>query len=69
MTDKLTYLKQLKTKSIHFIRDVAAEFENLAMLYSVRKGSGAMLHLAMKAFYPASRLFRKYRLPPGNLMK
>ncbi|GGX60165.1 sulfate adenylyltransferase subunit CysD [Saccharospirillum salsuginis] len=53
MTKNLTHLKQLETESIHIIREVAAEFENPVMLYSVGKDSAVMLHLARKAFLPA----------------
>jgi sulfate adenylyltransferase subunit 2 len=48
----LTHLKQLEAESIHIIREVAAEFSNPVMLYSIGKDSAVMLHLAMKAFYP-----------------
>lgn len=51
--DKLTHLKELEAQSIHIIREVVAEFENPAMLYSIGKDSTVMLHLAKKAFYPA----------------
>ncbi len=50
---KLSYLSQLEAESIHIIREVAAEFKNPAMLYSMGKDSSVMLHLAQKAFYPA----------------
>jgi sulfate adenylyltransferase subunit 2 len=49
----LTHLKQLEAESIFVIREVAAEFENPVMLYSIGKDSSVMVHLAMKAFYPA----------------
>src|SRR5688572_24638800 len=49
----LTHLKQLEAESIHVIREVAAEFENPVMLYSIGKDSSVMVHLALKAFYPA----------------
>ena len=49
----LTHLKKLEAESIHIIREVAAEFDNPVMLYSVGKDSAVMLHLARKAFYPA----------------
>src|ERR1700743_2581256 len=39
------------------IREVAAEFRNPVMLYSIGKDSGVMLHLAMKAFYPSKPPF------------
>ena len=54
---KLTHLKQLEAESIHVIREVAAEFENPVMLYSIGKDSSVMVHLAMKAFYPAKPPF------------
>ena len=48
----LTHLKQLEAESIHIIREVAAEFKNPVMLYSIGKDSSVMTHLAVKAFYP-----------------
>lgn len=58
MTDyNLTHLKQLEAESIHIIREVAAEFDNPVMLYSIGKDSAVMLHLAMKAFYPGKPPF------------
>ncbi|MCG6658662.1 sulfate adenylyltransferase subunit CysD [Halomonas campisalis] len=49
---RLTHLQQLEAESIHIIREVAAEFSNPVMLYSIGKDSSVMLHLARKAFYP-----------------
>ncbi len=49
----LTHLQSLEAEAIHIFREVAATFANPAMLYSVGKDSSVMLHLAMKAFYPA----------------
>ncbi len=49
----LSNLKQLEAESIHIIREVAAEFENPVMLYSIGKDSSVMLRLAQKAFHPA----------------
>lgn len=57
---KRTHLKQLEAESIHIIREVAAEFDNPVMLYSIGKDSAVMLHLAMKAFAPG--------IPPFPLM-
>jgi len=58
MTKKqLTHLQQLEAESIHIIREVAAEFDNPVMLYSVGKDSAVMLHLAMKAFAPGKPPF------------
>ncbi len=48
----LTHLKALEAEAIHIIREVAAEFENPVMLYSVGKDSSVMVRLAEKAFYP-----------------
>jgi sulfate adenylyltransferase subunit 2 len=53
----LTHLKQLEAESLHIIREVAAEFDNPVMLYSVGKDSAVMLHLARKAFYPGKPPF------------
>lgn len=57
MVEKLTHLKQLEAESIHIIREVAAEFDNPVMLYSIGKDSAVMLHLARKAFYPGKLPF------------
>lgn len=54
---RLTHLKQLEAESIHIIREVAAEFENPVMLYSIGKDSAVMLHLALKAFAPGKPPF------------
>jgi sulfate adenylyltransferase subunit 2 len=58
--EKMTHLKQLEAESIHIMREVAAEFDNPVMLYSVGKDSSVMLHLALKAFAPG--------IPPFPLM-
>ncbi len=57
MEKNMTHLRQLEAESIHIIREVAAEFENPVMLYSIGKDSAVMLHLARKAFYPAKPPF------------
>jgi len=49
----VTHLKQLEAESIHIIREVVAEFDNPVMLYSIGKDSSVLVHLALKAFYPA----------------
>lgn len=48
----MTHLRQLEAESIHIFREVAAEFDNPVMLYSVGKDSSVLLHLARKAFAP-----------------
>jgi len=53
----LTHLKQLEAESIHIIREVAAEFDNPVMMYSIGKDSAVMLHLALKAFAPGKPPF------------
>jgi len=52
-SQRLSHLRQLEAESIHIIREVAAEFQNPVMLYSIGKDSQAMLRLAQKAFAPA----------------
>ncbi|WP_294348420.1 sulfate adenylyltransferase subunit CysD [Prosthecochloris sp.] len=49
---QISHLKQLEAESIHIIREVAAEFENPVMMYSIGKDSSVMVRLAEKAFYP-----------------
>ncbi|MGJ8518083.1 sulfate adenylyltransferase subunit CysD [Carnimonas bestiolae] len=56
-SERLTHLKQLEAESIHIIREVAAEFSNPVMMYSIGKDSSVMLHLARKAFYPGKPPF------------
>jgi sulfate adenylyltransferase subunit 2 len=55
--DRLTHLKRLEAESVHIIREVAAEFRNPVMLYSIGKDSSVMLRLALKAFYPGKLPF------------
>src|SRR5699024_10598949 len=49
-----SHLKRLETEAIHIMREVAAQFSNPVMLYSVGKDSSVLLHLLQKAFYPAN---------------
>jgi sulfate adenylyltransferase subunit 2 len=58
--DELSHLERLEAESIQIMREVVAECDNPVMLYSIGKDSGVMLHLAIKAFYPA--------LPPFPLL-
>ena len=53
----LTHLQRLEAESIHIMREVVAECERPVMLYSIGKDSAVMLHLAVKAFYPAKPPF------------
>lgn len=62
---RLTHLRQLEAESIHIIREVAAEFSNPVMLYSIGKDSSVMLHLARKAFYPGTLPFPLLHVDTG----
>jgi sulfate adenylyltransferase subunit 2 len=53
----LSNLQQLEAESIYIIREAVAECDNPVMLYSVGKDSSVLLHLALKAFYPAKPPF------------
>ncbi len=58
MSDQLPiHLRRLEAEAIHIMREVAAEFRNPVMLYSIGKDSTVMLHVALKAFYPAKPPF------------
>jgi sulfate adenylyltransferase subunit 2 len=54
---RLTHLQRLEAEAIHIMREVAAECERPVMLYSIGKDSSVMLHLALKAFFPAKPPF------------
>ena len=54
---RLTHLQQLEAESIHIIREAVAESDNPVLLYSIGKDSSVLLHLALKAFYPAKLPF------------
>jgi len=56
----LSHLQQLESEAIHIIREAVSESDNPVMLYSIGKDSSVLLHLALKAFYPA--------LPPFPLL-
>jgi sulfate adenylyltransferase subunit 2 len=57
MLQKLTHLDRLEAEAIHILREVAATFARPVMLYSVGKDSSVLLHLSMKAFFPAKPPF------------
>jgi sulfate adenylyltransferase subunit 2 len=54
---KLAHLAQLEAESIHIIREAVAESDNPVMLYSIGKDSSVLVHLGLKAFYPAKPPF------------
>ena len=55
--EQMTQLRRLEAESIFIIREVAAEFDNPVMLYSIGKDSSVLLHLARKAFHPGGLPF------------
>jgi sulfate adenylyltransferase subunit 2 len=57
MKHRAPHLRRLENESIHILREVVAECRAPVMLYSIGKDSSVMLHLAMKAFYPAKPPF------------
>ncbi|TDH38722.1 sulfate adenylyltransferase subunit CysD [Pseudohoeflea suaedae] len=57
MAEPMTHLQRLEAEAIHIIREVASEFSNPVMMYSIGKDSSVMLHLALKAFAPAKPPF------------
>lgn len=61
----LTHLQQLEAESIFILREVAAEFRNPILLYSIGKDSSVLLHLARKAFAPARMPFPLLHIDTG----
>ncbi len=61
----LTHLQRLEAEAIHIMREVVAEAENPVFLYSVGKDSAVMLHIALKAFYPAPPPFPFLHIASG----
>jgi len=61
----LTHLERLEAESIYIFREVIAQSKNPVMLYSVGKDSSVMLHLALKAFYPARPPFPLLHVDTG----
>jgi len=65
----INYIDQLESESIHIIREVAAEFKNPVMLYSIGKDSSVLLKLAQKAFYPGKIPFPLMHINTGYKFK
>jgi sulfate adenylyltransferase subunit 2 len=59
------HLKRLEAESIGIMREVAAEFRNPVLLYSIGKDSSVMLHLARKAFFPGKLPFPLLHIDTG----
>ncbi|MCB1251149.1 MAG: sulfate adenylyltransferase subunit CysD [Acidimicrobiales bacterium] len=66
MDYELSHLKMLEAEAIHIIREVAAEFERPCLLFSGGKDSCVMLHVAMKAFWPAKPPFPIMHVDTGH---
>ena len=66
MTYELSHLRELEAESIHIMREVAAEFENPALMFSGGKDSIVMLRLAEKAFSPARIPFPVLHVDTGH---
>ncbi|MFN8416328.1 MAG: sulfate adenylyltransferase subunit CysD [Cytophagaceae bacterium] len=65
-SNKLSHLKQLESEAIHIMREVAAQFERPALLFSGGKDSIVMVRLAEKAFYPARIPFPLVHIDTGH---
>ncbi len=63
---KITHLKELESESIYVLREVAAQFERPAILFSGGKDSIVIVHLAYKAFYPAKIPFPLVHIDTGH---
>lgn len=59
------HLQQLQAEAIHIMREVASEFNNPVLLYSIGKDSSVMLHLAMMAFWPSKPPFKLMHIATG----
>ncbi|MBA2282053.1 MAG: sulfate adenylyltransferase subunit CysD [Actinomycetota bacterium] len=66
MTYELSHLRTLEAESVHIVREVAAEFERPVLLFSGGKDSIVMLHLAVKAFFPARLPFPAMHVDTGE---
>jgi 3'-phosphoadenosine 5'-phosphosulfate sulfotransferase (PAPS reductase)/FAD synthetase len=63
--DRLNHIQLLEAESIHIFREVASEFQNPVVLYSIGKDSSVMLRLAQKAFYPGPTPFPLLHVDTG----
>ena len=61
-------LRELESEAIEIIRETAGAFEKPVLLYSIGKDSGAVLHLASKAFKPAKIPFPLLHIDTGHLI-
>lgn len=66
MNTRLSHLKQLEAESIYILREVAAQFERPALLFSGGKDSICLVHLALKAFRPGKFPFPLVHIDTGH---
>src|ERR1700733_9432107 len=66
MTYQLTHIEALESEAIHIIREVVAEFERPALLFSGGKDSAVLLHLAAKACWPQAVHFPVVHVDTGH---
>ena len=66
MNYQLSHLRELEAESIYILREVAAQFEKPVLMFSGGKDSILMVHLAMKAFYPARIPFPLLHVDTGH---
>src|SRR3712207_6462512 len=66
MNRLISHLDALESESIHLLREVAAEFERPVLLFSGGKDSVVMLHVAVKAFWPARLPFTVMHVDTGH---
>lgn len=66
MSYQLSHLRELESESMFILREVAAQFENPVLMFSGGKDSILMIHLAMKAFYPARIPFPLLHIDTGH---
>ncbi|MDR0907754.1 MAG: phosphoadenosine phosphosulfate reductase family protein, partial [Rikenellaceae bacterium] len=64
--EKMTHLRELEAESIYVLREVAAQFERPAILFSGGKDSIVVTHLAYKAFYPSRIPFPLVHIDTGH---
>src|SRR5919201_6142261 len=66
MNRLVSHLDALEAESVHLVREVAAEFERPVLLFSGGKDSVVMLHVALKAFWPARLPFPVMHVDTGH---